>query len=55
MMGIEIRNIVYIFNISARKKTAAMLMFNARRGIENYVTLGGPVSQSSSRSSWILV
>lgn len=30
IMGIEIRSIVCIFNISARKRTVAMLMFNAR-------------------------
>lgn len=29
IMGIEIRNIVCIFNISGRKKTEAMLMFDA--------------------------
>lgn len=43
IMGIEIRNIVCIFNISGRKKTVAMLMFNARTVTEGLAALPGPV------------
>lgn len=43
IMGIEIRNIVCIFNISDRKKTVAMLMFNAWIVTEGRVALAGPI------------
>lgn len=43
IMGIEIRNIVCIFNISGRKKTVAMLMFNAWTVTEGRAALAGPI------------